>query len=152
MLFPFFVSAVPSSVKLLFFSKFLPSFPSFVFVSIIFNIFRSFSILIDFRLIICSSPPPIFHSIFLRFCPVFFFFFSSVLRAFYTYEVRYNVRMRGLYTFVLDLLVEHLPQAQRYQPCTKQQRMCVPIRARERKEPDRVGESQHVENVELQFF
>ena len=35
--------------------------------------------------------------------------------------------------------------AQRNQPCTKQQSKYAPIRARQRKQADRVGESQHVE-------
>ena len=34
--------------------------------------------------------------------------------------------------------------AQHNQPCTKQQTKYVPIRARQRKQADRVGESQHV--------
>ena len=43
--------------------------------------------------------------------------------------------------------------AQRIQPCTKQHSKYVPIRARQRKQADRVGSSQHVEVcVQLAVF
>ena len=49
--------------------------------------------------------------------------------------------------------IYHISTAQRNQPCTKERSTYVPIRVRQRKQADRVGESQHVvEHLQLAVF